>query len=46
MRKVLMLLFIGCFLAVPLMAHAQLDKFLEGSGEGGGQGVCVAPIRV
>ena len=46
MRKVWMLLFIGCFLAVPLMAHAQLDKILEGILGGGGERVSLDQVRV
>lgn len=30
MKKWCMILFIGCFLVMPVMAHAQLDKLLEG----------------
>lgn len=46
MKKWWMIIFIGCFLIVPVMAHAQLDKLLEGLRGRGDEGVSVEQLRV
>ena len=45
-KKWWMLIFIGCFLIVPVMAHAQLDKLLEGLRGRGDEGVSVGQLKV
>jgi hypothetical protein len=46
MKKWWMIIFIGCFLIVPVMAHAQLDKVLEGLRGRSDEGVSVEQLRV
>jgi hypothetical protein len=46
MKKWWMIIFIGCFLIVPVFAHAQLDKLLEGLLGRGEEGVSLEQLRV
>jgi hypothetical protein len=46
MKKWLMILFIGCFLAMPVLAHAQLDKLLDGLFGKGDEGVSIEQLKV
>ena len=46
MKKWWMLIFIGCFLTAPVMAHAQLNQLLEGLRGRGDEGVSVEQLRV
>ncbi len=46
MKKWCMIVFIGCFFTVPLLAHAQLDKFLEGLRGRDDEGVSIEQLQV
>jgi hypothetical protein len=46
MKKWWMIVFVGCFLIVPVLAHAQLDKLLQGLLGKGDEGVSVEQLRV
>ena len=46
MRKWWMIVFIGCFMIVPVVAHAQLNKLLEGLLGKGDEGVSIEQIKV
>jgi hypothetical protein len=46
MRKWWMIIFIGCFMIVPVMAHAQLNKLLEGLLGRGDEGVGIEQLKV
>ena len=46
MKKWCMVVFIGCFLVMPVMAHAQLDKLLEGLLGRGSEEVSLEQISV
>ncbi len=46
MKKWWVGLFIGCFLVIPVLAHAQLDKLLEGFLGKGEEGVSLDQLKV
>jgi hypothetical protein len=46
MKKYLMIIFVGCFLVMPVLAHAQLDKLLEGLLGRGEESVRVEQLKV
>ena len=46
MKKWWMIIFIGCFLVMPVFAHAQLDRLLEGLFGRGDEGVSIEQLRV
>jgi hypothetical protein len=46
MKKWWMMIFIGCFMVVPMIAHAQLDKLLEGLLGRGDEGVSLEQLKV
>ena len=46
MKKWWMIIFIGCFMIVPVIAHAQLDKLLEGLLGRGDEGVSLEQLKV
>jgi len=46
MKKPLMIIFIACLLIVPVLAHAQFDKFLENIFERDGRGINLDSLTV
>jgi hypothetical protein len=46
MKKWWMIIFIGCFLVTPALAHAQLNKLLEGLLGRGDEGVGIEQLKV
>ena len=46
MKKLWMIIFIGCFLVIPVLTHAQLDRVLEGLFGKGDEGVSLDQLRV
>jgi hypothetical protein len=46
MKKWWMVICMGCFLAVPVLAHAQLDKLLQGLLGRGEEGVSIDQLKV
>jgi hypothetical protein len=46
MKKWWMIIFIGCFLVMPVMAHAQLDKLLEGLLGRGEEGIRLEQLKI
>ena len=46
MKKWWLIIFIGCFLIVPVLAHAQLDKVLEGLFGKGDEGISLEQFTV
>lgn len=46
MKRLSMFLFVGCFLIMPIVAHAQLDKLLEGLLGRGEEGVSLDQLKV